>query len=97
MNGGGKKNEEREKKPRKTRERKIAKKKRRFSIDTRYTYTLVTHDTHRKQTEETPTLAYILTRKKKKKKKNELTYKTRLHESTCNSKIIVLRTFCDNY
>lgn len=45
--------------------------------------------THRKQTEETPTLAYILTRKKKKKKKNELTYKTRLHESTCNSKIIV--------
>lgn len=76
--GGGKKQKER-----KTRERKIAKKKkekRRFSIDTRYTYTLyldtIPSRAHRKKTEETRvyythTRVYTYTQKGEEKKEKK--------------------------
>lgn len=110
MNGGGG-GKQKERKTRERKIAKKKKEKRRFSIDTRYTYTLyldtIPSRAHRKKTEETRvyythTRVYTYTQKgeeKKKKRKKERTYlkNEALHESTCNSKIIVLRTFCDNY
>lgn len=70
MNGGEKKNEEREKKPRKTRERKIAKKKEtifdRYTLHIYVTYTWYTQETNRRDRH---TRVYTYTQKEEEEKK----------------------------